>query len=179
MPSIAQQDYLKISCQGTRDCHLLAAIAHNVKQGTLFETVISIITGDGRTFFTRPDAYRVGQMGDVEVALVYFKDPSNPDFEKAQIYYNQTQYEGLAAIQDAINVHTEIPSIDQQEHGLFTHDSDNYVCVNGKYLVPEISEDDKLLGITISEESPAAGTDFINISWEDAQKLIGVSCPAL
>lgn len=172
MPSIAQQDYLRPRCKSVNDCHLLAALAHNIQYGTIFDTIIvfEAITGDDDE--TRPIAYDADHGAGANV--IYYNS-ANGEVSTIAVPYTQTQYEGLAAIQDGVNDYETIPALIAIRGHLVDEVSGEYVCVDDKFLSVTVSDDNKIATIAISDESAVEGQEeWENISWEDAQKLIGL-----
>lgn len=164
MPSIAQQDYLRPSGKALTDCHLLAALAHNIQQGTIFDTIMTVVTL-GETDQIRP--YSVDSAG-----YIYLYYPYDAEAVSIQITYTQTQYEGLAAIQDTAGGYYDIPVL-ALRGGYLAEDVvlDDELTIGGKKIAATV-KDGHLVNIAISEVE-YNGTE---ISWEDAQKLIGVRC---
>ncbi len=166
MPQIAQQDYLRPSGKSINDCHLLAALAHNIQQGTIFDTLIEAINANAAREISRIVAYNPA---DEDCATVFYCDTVNTTIAALEICYNSIQYEGLAAIQDARETFDYIPAFRAEGGLLFETEDSEYVGVDGKKLAVTV-KDGKIAALTISEEND---TD-VDISWEDAQKLIGL-----
>lgn len=169
MPSIAQQDYLRPQGKSLNDCHLLAALSHNIQHGTIFDTIINFINGDEESVNVRPL-----QVTD-EPKEIYYFDSFNSEISRITIEYAQTQYEGLAAIQDAAEHWDVIPAFNNAD-GYLSEDElgAGVIGVDGKNLAVTVTNG-IITALSISNES-GSGTD---ISWEDAQKLIGLPCQAL
>lgn len=169
MPQIAQQDYLRPQGKTQYDCHLLAALAHNIQQGTIFDTIMSYINGDEEKVNMRISLLQ--EVADTQTDIYYY-DSVSTVMDLISITYTQTQYEGLAAIQDAFEGWDAVPELEKDDGFLYDTLSGDYVTTGGKKLIPTIGEDGLLSDIEIStQEYP--GTE---ISWEDAQKLIGLPC---
>lgn len=164
MPQIAQQDYLRPSGKSIKDCHLLAAFAHSIAHGTIFDVIFSY----------------EGDYGLVENRIInkdrhnnlFFMDTDDRSHKTIYVIYTQTQYEGLAAIQDADNSYTSVPVLETDSDGyLFAIvDNDKLVTVGGKKLAVTVSDDDTIAALAISNDEYSG----FEITWEDAQKLIGL-----
>ena len=164
MPTIAQQDYLRPQGKHTNsDCHLLAALAHNLLQGTLFDTIM-VIDYAGEVDEARPIA--------TDGRNVYFYDAMNGEIAQMGVEFTQTQYEGLAAIQDAADDYTGIPGLGADNDTNLLAETVlglGAIGVGGKILEATVA-DGVLVGLSISEQS----YPDVEITWEDAQKLIGL-----
>ena len=166
MPSIAQQDYLRPQGKYLYDCHLLAALAHDLEQGTIFDSIIGFINSDDEQVYVRPIA-----ITDTEAKSIWYWDSFAPSVSSFDIDYTQTQYEGLAAIQDADNDYTSLPELETDSDGYLyaTVGNDTLVTVGGKKLAVTVSDDDTIAALAISNEEYSG----FEITWEDAQNLIG------
>ena len=91
--------------------------------------------------------------------------------------YDETILEGLAAIQLAANIRNKFPDLRWPSTYLYVNNFTSlptcYVCVGGKLLVCAGENKGTLTGLTVSNNEPAPGANFINISEEAAMKLIG------
>ena len=163
MPSIAQQDYIKIEGKSYNDCHLLAGLAKALQLGTIFDAIINYVDADDDV-----ESVRVINVTNNFIATYSFQSPGMVDWE---IVYTTAQYEGLAAIQDALGIYTEVPDISYDADTYFLREEidGTLLCVDGKKLIATVA-DGKLTALAISDEE-FEGTE---ISWEDAQKLIGL-----
>ena len=173
MPSIAQQDYLRPQGKSLSDCHLLAALAHNVQQGTIFDTIVSYINVD-----FEPDNAKViaANYFQPPFAYLHIYDAANSTMETISITYTQTQYEGLAAIQDAEEDWSVIAKLADGYNGvdgLYDVKGGGWICVGGKKILPTVTNG-KIVELSLSNETPPVEDSFYNLSWEDAQKLIGL-----
>lgn len=171
MPSIAQQDYLRPSGKSVYDCHLFAALAHNIQQGTVFDTVFEMINGDGDTEIDRVLSYTPY----TTEKNIYYCDTVDVGIKSFTLEHTQTQYEGLAAIQDAAEYYDNIPALEVKNGFIYDDNvAEGYICVEGKKLAVTVADDSTIAALAISDESPTEAQNFVNISWEDAQKLIGL-----
>ena len=180
MPQIAQQDYKIIAPKDGRsfikDAAALAELKKAVLNGIAFDRLIKNYMADEDTLDRVLGVYRDGSsvssydIGDGETA-----DISLP--------YTVAQYQGLAAIQQAIDekygLMQNLPSLeyDGEDNSLNVAVSAQlnvYVCVDGKKIITTV-EGDKIKALTLSETGPGEDTPFVNITWEDAQRLIGVA----
>ena len=168
MPSIAQQDYLRPQGKSLNDCHLLAALAHNIQQGTIFDTIIDLYEGGDKSY-----SPIIGHFPDSQ--SLFFYDATAEEIQKVSIPYTQTQYEGLAAIQDKQEGgYDQLPSLTKDSGHLYDYSLNGmYICIGGKYREVTTDGNQKIASLVISDESAAPDT-YIDISWDDAQKLIGL-----
>lgn len=173
MPSIAQQDYIIIAPKEGRaladDAAAMGQLKKAVLNGTSFDCLlkdpITVETGLTRVVYT-------------DEAGVAFIDPSNDSVNNILPEYTPDQYSGLAAVQEEVdriegNISTSIPVLTMGNDDTLKDDNSGYsICVDGKYL--DVTGEETVTALAISDEGPAEGETFINITWDDAQKLIGL-----
>lgn len=181
MPSIAQQDYKIIAPKQGRsfaeDAAALGELKKAILNGIGFDCIIKdTVAGDG-DFNRVLGFYPGGELADVW---------SVTDSVKLTIAMPHTviQYQGLAAVQEAIDEYDgtlleKVPAfagiyVDGIEKSvLVSDDMGYYICVDGKYLIITFDyATDFIISFEKAESGPAEG--FVNITWEDAQKLIGL-----
>lgn len=171
MPSIAQQDYLRIVATHPSDipwtvCEVLAGLAGAIAKGTIFDVVIEHQGTDGSFNFVRPFAVSLSST----INTISAWDVFNAGPILYEIEYTQTQYEGLAAIQDATEEYDEVPELMWASD--YLQDSNGkFICVGGKKLSLIVTDSNTIQALAISDVEDADG---LNISFEDAQKLIGL-----
>lgn len=136
-------------------------------------------------FITGEDSYNRVVSASLEVPAesmsITVYDAGDAEFKYQTLEYTVAQYQGLAAIQHAIDekyrLMLNLPPLefDGEDNSLNVASSQAniYVCVDGKKIITTIVED-KIKALTLSETGPAADERFVNITWEDAQKLIGL-----
>lgn len=175
MPQIGQQEYKVIAPKEGR--------AFNNDAAALGELKKSILNGIGFDCLIKDT---LSDDGDINRVLGFYPDGSpvayysiaDNGIKILEISFSVTQYQGLAAVQEqmdeAIGLQSVMPDFETTNlHLLATGQSDSlFVCVDGKYLTVTGSE--TIEALTIAETGPAGSDDFINITWEDAQKLIGL-----
>lgn len=177
MPSIAQQDYIIIAPKEGRaladDAAAMGQLKKAVLNGTSFDCLLKDPTSaeSGLTRVIYTDAIGVA-----------FIDPSDDVVNNISPEYTPDQYSGLAAVQEAEDiiigeVLTEMPSLVKTNTGLIENilveNAGGYlICVNGKYLI--VTGEETITALAISDEGPGESDGFVNISWDDAQKLIGL-----
>lgn len=175
MPSIAQQDYKVIAPKQGRDFKADVAALGELKKAILngigFDCIIKDTMAGDEVFNRVLGFYPDGSSVDVWSL-------ANSDKHTIEMFYTVTQYQGLAAVQEAMDklfdIQNEVPILEVNDaHILASAEDDAFVCIDGKYLLPE-KADGKLASITIAETGPGEDTPFVNITWEDAQKLIGL-----
>ncbi len=176
MPSIAQQDYKIIAPKQDRsfakDAAALGELKKAILNGIGFDCIIKDTVEDegdfNRVLGLYPDNADVWSKGNGQVLSI-------------KMPYTVPQYQGLAAIQHAIDekygLMQNLPSLeyDGEDNSIYvpTTQVDIDVCVDGKKIITTVVEN-MIKALTLSETGPAADVRFVNITWEDAQKLIGL-----
>ena len=164
MPQVAQQDYNVVKCKSDKDAAAYARLVRATELNTILDTLIDRTAeqnGISKVLAWNPQTNAVGYIDGDDMEITYYSLP-----------YTATQYEGLAAIQDAIDDYSDIPQFEEDEGGFLNETAlgAGVVGVDGKKLSVTVSDDDKIAALSISDEE---GAD-VDISWEDAQKLIGL-----
>jgi hypothetical protein len=179
MPQIANQDYNIVAPQYASSIFLDAAalgqIAGHIERGTIWDIIL-----DGSKDASEKDFSRVyGLSKDIawEFYMIFFWDCFENEAYGLEIWYTQSQYEGLAAVQEACGLVSHVPILVNKELSGGTlvvgeRYSEKYICVDGKHLGYE-EEDGTITGIIFTNVEATPGT-FVNITAEDAQKLVGV-----
>lgn len=175
MPQIAQQDYKVIAPKPGRDCSTDAAALGELKKAVLngigFDCLLKDIAADegtlGRILGFHEDSFSV----DVW-------DAANSQSVNIELPCTVTQYQGLAAVQQAIDeqegMMDRLPVLTADgNHYLAEDDFGGYICVDNKFLLAS-PINMKIASLTMADTGPGEGDDFVNITWEDAQKLIGL-----
>jgi len=171
MPQIAQQDYKIIAPKEGRslknDASALAELKKSVLNGIAFDCLLKddVLAEEGTLDRV------LGVYGDG--SLVYAWDSGNDGYVAIDIPYTVTQYQGLSAVQEAMDEEDDLqsimPTLEISGGYLLASADDNmFVCVDGKYLT--VTGDVIIEALAIAETGPSNA--FVNISWEDAQKLI-------
>lgn len=174
MPQIAQQDYKVIAPKPGRafnqDAAALGELKKAILNGIGFDCLPKGIT-ESNTLNRVLGTYEGGSKVDVW-------DVGNGGVASIELPYTVTQYQGLAAVQNAIDeaegaVFGRIPEMAYSGEGyLMEGYTSLLICLDGKYLIPVADDNDNLESLTIAETGPTE--NFVNITWEDAQKLIGL-----
>lgn len=178
MPQIAQQDYKVIAPKPGRSFNQDAAALGEIKKAILngigFDCLVKNAgISDKGTLDRILGFYEDG-------SLVKYYDSGDGEIKGSDIPYTPIQYQGLAAVQNAVDEASgelmgripELTAIGYGSEQRLAVDTPNYaICVDGKYLTPTISNQ-QIQSIAIAETGPTG--HFINITWEDAQKLIGL-----
>lgn len=178
MPQIAQQDYIRIAPKIGRtiqnDAAGLARIKELLQRGTIFDAIITTAFEENAE-----DSGEIARVnGFYEDQVVYLYNGYEGKNSDISLSHTKKQYEGLAAVQLAIDEHNgdvygNLPDIHIGDAGhLYERAEVLEICVDDHYLIATES-DYHLATISLGEQIPE-GIDFINISWEDAQKLIGL-----
>lgn len=176
MPSIAQQDYKVIAPKPGRDCSTDAAALGELKKAVLngigFDCLLKDIAADegtlGRILGFHEDSFSV----DVW-------DAANSQSVNIELPCTVTQYQGLAAVQQAVDekygLMGSLPLLTTVSHNYLSEDDlGGHICVDNKYLIITVGEGGKLTSLTMADTGPSQSDTFVNITWEDAQKLIGL-----
>lgn len=178
MPQIAQQDYLRIKPVNgltvVTDAAALGQMRKAVESGTIWDCIVENLTGGE----DEPNYGKViGYISPNEfgLATVSVFDPQNDEAQVVSLYYSITQYEGLAAIQAGLRAEgydiSEVPKL-SYDAGLREADGGTLVSVDRHYLIPGI-DSGRIVSLSIGEEIHSE-YEITNITWEDAQKLIGL-----
>lgn len=176
MPQVAQQDYIKVVPKEgrniTADAAAMAQIVGLMNRGTIMDAEM-IVSWFGTGYYkAKCIAY-----GKNEIA--YFDSPDLGEVRLVDVDFTEKQYEGLSAIQLAEDAFFGETQGAMPELGLADDEylSDAYsgtlICVDDYKLIATINSGN-LAALSISDQKPAPGGDFVNITWEDAQKLIGL-----
>lgn len=189
MPSIAQQDNLRLEAKfgdGRGDYGLQLQLLNAIERKTIFDVIYTIKQEslDGGTSFMemRPQASAVENSDGEKVYGIIFPPVLSQEFLTISIKNTAEQLSGLSAIQQAADYYDVLDLAQVELNGvnyLISESDVGSICVEGKMLAITVGEDDgegfaPILTIQQSEVVPPSGT-ITNISWEDAQKLIGVS----
>lgn len=175
MPQIAQQDYIRVAPKIGRglndDAVALAQLAGHLERGTLFDVLLSDYPENGsltRVAFFVTDTRQIG-----------FIDSDDFSVSAIAVNFSEKQYEGLSAVQLAIDEYTHgpeqaLPLLTTQGQWLMEDNDSIFICVDGYKLDVDTNEG-KLMRLSISQNKPDPDNDdWVNITWEDAQKLIGL-----
>lgn len=189
MPQVAQQDYLRLGTKseiGAVDYGLQLQLLNAIERKTIFDVtyMIKAESLDGGTSFIemRPQASGVENSDGQKVYMVMFPAVLSQQPLVFRIKNTAEQLSGLSAIQQAADYYGELSLAQAELNGvnyLISESVVGSICVEGKMLAITVGEDDgegfaPILTIQQSEVAPPSGT-ITNISWEDAQKLVGVS----
>lgn len=181
MPSIAQQDYLKISAKSYDDYNLYIQLLRLLERGTIFDALIQFPQGDMAGMVTKPVA-----LAYIDNAPWVYIPTTQNTTSPISLYYTETQYEGLAAIQKAHvgDYAREValttygyPNDDEPFIYLADDEANAFICVDDKLLVCTTDGDGQIVSLEVSDIKEEGELGHINISWEDAQKLIGLPIP--
>ena len=171
MPQIANQDYntlrLNYSNAAYTDAGILALIAGHIERGTIYDTVIEIYSND------------FGRVCGVDIQDGYPKiggmDAADGSSWGIEVPYTPTQYEGLAAVQVACEMTGEIPGLQVDDNSYLQEGSTgSYLCVSGKCVQVTVDDYSAIAALTIVDSVPASGEDWVNVPFEELQKLIGI-----
>lgn len=176
MPQVAQQDYIKIAPKIGRaltdDAAALAQLAGHLKRGTLLDVLLSDYPENGsltRVAFFVTDTRQIG-----------FIDSDDFSVSGIAVDFSEKQYEGLSAIQLAEDEREgatipSFPSLTVDENDFLMDDEQGVlICVDDYKLIATDNEGN-LASLSISQDKvDPDNDDFVNITWEDAQKLIGL-----
>lgn len=174
MPQIANQDYKIIAPTPGRglknDAAALGELKKAILNGTIFDCLLKeTVSGDD-------DLNRV--LGcHLDGRAVCFYSLSD-DIKIYLELYSLAQYQGLAAVQAEIDrldgVSDDMPSFTNNNGLLHDGPSAYSICTPEGYQYKVTLADDKIATIEVSTTKIEG--DFVAISIEDAQKLIGLPC---
>lgn len=184
MPSIAQQDYIIIAPKEGRalnqDAAAMGQLKKAVLNGTSFDCLLKHFQEPLANTLDR--VLGIGIDGSSGGAAIHISNIADNSVEVLELLYTPEQYSGLATVQEAEDIElgevlTEMPSLVKANSGLIENilveNAGGYlICVNGKYLI--VTGEETITALAISDEGPGESDGFVNISWEDAQKLIGL-----
>lgn len=175
MPQAGQQEYKVIAPKEGRALNADAAAIGELKKAILagigFDCLIKDTTAEDG------DISRLLALYPSGAAVAYYSFGSG-NIEVIGLDYTINQYQGLAAVQEAedeeIKLQTQLPMLTKGMDDVHLSDDNTevFICIDGKYLT--VTGSGTIEALTIAETGPAPGADFINITWEDAQKLIGL-----
>lgn len=178
MPQIGQRDYLYIKPVNAdtvvNDAAALGQLKKAMESGTAWDCLIANYGyyEEGLVNLSRV----LCVYGEPVVGSLFLFDADAGRIVECVFSNTTTQYEGLAAIQAELkaggSIITKLPVLANSEGGLMEVYDGTYVSVDGCYLIPTI-DSARIVSLSIGDKIPD-GTDFINITWEDAQKLIGL-----
>lgn len=182
---------VKLTAPTLADYGFLSQVRERINEGLLFNTTI--------VYFERESTVPPGPKETVEFLPISFNEErqvvsiskSGADSKFYVPDYTETQFEGVAAIQEAlqeahgaaylVNLVTAVAdpegSEEQEYKYLKDDDSGAYICVD-RYLLEigtsEVEEGEVVASVTKSNLQPVGESDSVNITMEDAQKLIGI-----
>lgn len=170
MPQIANQDYdivaPKYANTVEKDAYALGQIKGHLLRGTAFDVLVQRYKNEGKLS-------RIVSVDNVSAEIFW---SASPYYVRLVAAHTQEQFLGLAAVQEACELTTNLPEVGlgDDEESLVEVETSKYICVDGKLVSPSVDDYDRISGFTITENSPAQGDDWANISYEDLQKLIGL-----
>lgn len=171
MPQIAQQDYNVVKPAYAdyihNDAAALGVLAGHIERGTIFDVLVKIAK-DGDSFSRVVAASK--EYGNIMVV-----DPEDGTLTFCPNGYTPTQYEGLAAVQVACELTENLPSLAVNDYNYLMEDNSSYyLCADGKIVIVTLDDEDKIAALQVSSESPSDESDWVNVSFEELQKLIGL-----
>lgn len=173
MPQIANQDYNIVAPQYadciTVDAAAMGVLVGHLKRGTIFDVLVEKYYDPNDTTSRIINAYiRADGQGGIRA----WSDAEG-EFPLLVFLYTQTQYEGLAAVQEACGIHDSLPVFEVTGSSYLSEtESGNILCVDGKML--SVGGTGEIESLEMTNLDPIPGFDSKDISWEDAQKLIGL-----
>lgn len=148
------------------DAAALAELKKSILNGIGFDCLIKDILNNEGTLDRVLGLYEDG-------SLIFAFNAGDGEIYHIEIPYTVTQYQGLAAVQEAMDeeygLMDSLPQLRNSGH-LGIDGTVIPICVDDKYLTVTGSE--TIEALTIAETGPTE--NFVNITWEDAQKLIGL-----
>lgn len=177
MPQIAQQDYIRVFVPEGRslenDANVLATLLKAAENGTIFDVILGFMTNGEPDCQFRVLAYKL-----LDRTITYYYDGENIDLSFS---YSLTQYYGLAAVQaevDRIDGLTDVFPTFIATNGFLSESNSGWpICTPEGYQYKVTLVEGKIATIEVSTTKVEG--DYIAISIEDAQKLIGLPCTAM
>ena len=183
MPSIAQQDYIviapKVGDTIIVDAYALGQLAKILekKDTSIFDVIVKNValnTGEDE-----PNLGRIEAIGyDSHIKTLGMLDGGNQDFKYLSIPYTATQYEGLAAVQEAgeaqhpgAGMKNSLPQLQDLQSLLYDTSTGYFITDLEGHKIHVTITDGKLASVAISEEIE---DDGIKVPFEEIQKLIGL-----
>lgn len=154
----------KIATDIPWDAYAIGQLRNSIDQNTILNT--KLLYRKGTT-----EVYNILSSGNGFVTI--FKD-SAPYYTRIVVTnYSVEQYDGLAKVQEAVNLTNAFPEIGygSDDESLAETNTGKYLCVEDKLVKPNLDDADMIIGFTISEQSPEG--EYVNISSDDLQKLVG------
>lgn len=167
MPQIANQDYNVIkpvyADHVEHDAVALGMLSGHIDRGTIFDVLIEQSYGIAKVITLK------GNYG------VTFITPEDDSIYVIPIDWSPTQYEGLAAVQVACQIDDAIPELGMNASGvLLESNKKTYLCVDGKLVNVTANELSLVATLSVSNDVPGQDDSWVNVSFEDLQKLVGV-----
>ena len=168
MPQIANQDYNVIRPVYAdvieHDASALGMLSGHIKRGTIFDVLIE------------QSSYGIAKVitlkGDYGVIFI---TPEDNSIQEISIDWSPTQYEGLAAVQVACQIEDELPQLGMNASGvLLESNKETYLCVDGKLVNVTTNELSLVATLSVSNDVPGQDDSWVNVSFEELQKLVGV-----
>lgn len=183
MPSIAQQDYNVIRpVVGTSiesDASAIAELAGHIERGTAFDCILS-----GRIFKSDISDKLLTRIIEMDVSLNeddtlqyaninFVRNNAGNPLKGLYINYPSSAYRVFAKIQRQSGADSFVLSIGE-DNELIADATGNPVAVNGMYILPQINDDDVIVGWNYGDAIPA-GITFYSITEMDADALVGIA----
>lgn len=175
MPQIANQDYNvirpTIADAVWDDAAALGILAGHLDRGTIFDVVLNSFTSDYARVIGLDEDLRGG-------ASITVYNTFDGKMQSFNVVYTSVQYEGLSAIQKSLfeldpSTKNDLPALTLIDSEFLSDaPSGSYVCIDNKYVGVNYDQNHKITDLFIYEDGPES--DYVNLSWEDAKKLIGL-----
>lgn len=181
MPSIAQQDYIviapKVGNTILNDAYALGQLAKILEKGdtSIFDVILlRPVVNDGEE-----DQNQGRVLGIYPPNKASIFDAGNEGIYTIEVPYTSTQYEGLAAVQEAGEAQQPeqgfkdgLPKFSKNEGYFYEASTGNYITdLEGNKISVTVTSD-KIASVTLSEE--IATGNIVKVPFEEIQKLIGL-----
>lgn len=181
MPSIAQQDYIviapKVGNTIVVDAYALGQLVKILekKDTSIFDVILKFLqVNDGEDDPNYEKIVGVYPMSHIIDAY----DPWNRVIYSLNVPYTSTQYEGLAAVQEAgeaqkpgVGFKDGLPEFSSNRGYLYEKSTGYFITDLEGHKISVTATDDKLATVAVSEETDPDG---IKVPFEEIQKLIGL-----
>ncbi len=179
MPSIAQQDYIVIAPKVAdieHDAYALGYLAKILekKDTSIFDVIIKY---DGLNSSKISGVCEGEEDFSASVAFIVSEDPTKIYY--ILIPYTSTQYEGLAAVQEAgvedsdlPDLKEKLPTLERSDDGFLYEEQTATIMTDLEgHKISVTAADGKLATVAVSEETDPDG---IQVPFEEIQKLVGL-----
>ncbi len=177
MPSIAQQDYLKIVGKSLTDANLFAGVAKAIQAGTIFDTILQW----ENVSLEIEQARVIGITEATAKVYVYVYEPYNDEMKALEILMSANNYRALAAVQAGgagyialpVMTTTQVQSPSGPKEMLVDDITSGSIVCNGKWVGVTL-DDGKITAVEITDIDPPTDEAVYEVSEDDLPYFIGM-----